>query len=205
MSSEHLVSQSAALRTATTDTGARAPKGAEPGAAHGAAVGTAVVQRHHLNVDVLVAAVDVFVLDAEVREVELAVEKRQAMVIGPTRDLALIAIVVPIVVVTVVIMFMEPGLILALELVVQDNALDMCVAFLEALGFALVGPIDLNVVLEFSLAFGASVKGLAALLAVTMTLQQATPVLGQRDRLVTRSWKPNGLDESLFTQVANIA
>jgi hypothetical protein len=134
-------------------------------------MGTAVVQRHYFDVDMLVAAVDILVLNTEVRKMEVAVEKRQAVVVCPPRDLALITIVVAIVVVAVVIMFMEPRLVLALQLVVEDDALDVCVAFLEALGFALVGSIDLDVVFELPLAFGACVEGLAALLAVIVALE----------------------------------
>jgi hypothetical protein len=135
-----------------------------------------------------VAAVDILVLDAEIRKVKVAVEERQAVVLGPPRDLTLIAVMVAIVVVAVVIVFMEPVLVLALEFVVQDDALDLRVAFLEALGLALVGSIDLDVMLELSLAFGACVEGLAALPVVMVALEQAVPILGQRDHVVARSW-----------------
>ena len=79
---------------------------------------------------------------------------------SPFLDLVWVAIGVAVVVVAVAIALMEPLLVVALELVVLDHALDSRAALLQALRFTFEGPIDLHVVLMLPLAFDARVEGL---------------------------------------------
>ena len=92
-----------------------------------------------LDMLVIPPPVDLLVFDPQVGEVDLLVEVRQVVFERPLFDLPLVAIGVSVVVVAVAIPLVQPLLVLALELVVQDDALDARVAFVEALGDAQVG------------------------------------------------------------------
>jgi len=106
-------------------------------------------------------------------------EVRQVMRVCPLFDFAAVAIGVSVVVITVAIALVKPGLILTLELVVQDDAIDPRTALFQALRFTFERPIHLNIVLELPLAFNTRVEGLAALpVIVTMSLEEAAALLG---------------------------
>ena len=83
---------------------------------------TAVVDGQDLDIFVVTAAVDLLVFDAQIRKVDLLVEVRQVMLMCPLFDFAAVAIGVSVVVITVAIALVKSGLILTLELVVQDDA-----------------------------------------------------------------------------------
>src|SRR2546428_7589555 len=101
---------------------------------------------------------------------------------------------------------MEPLLVVALELVVQDDPIDPRAALFQALRFAFEGPIDLHVVLKLPLAFDARVEGLAAFpVAVTMALEQAAALLRQRYGVVARAGHTGRLDEPLLTEMSKVA
>jgi hypothetical protein len=96
-----------------------------------------------LDVLMVPAAVDLLVFDTQVGEMDLLVEVRQVVFERPIFDLPRVAIGVAVVVLALLVARVQPLLILALELVVEDHALDARVAFLEALRDAQVGLIDL--------------------------------------------------------------
>ena len=125
-------------------------------------MGTPVVRCHDLDVLVVPAAVGLHVLDAQVREMHLVVEIREVLFGGPRLNLLLRPFWVAVVVVVVPVVLVEPALVVALQLVVEDDALDVGPALAEPLLGLLVGAVDLQVVLAFARADEAGVEGLAA-------------------------------------------
>jgi hypothetical protein len=69
-----------------------------------------------------------------------------------------------VVVVVVLVPLVEPALVLALQLVVEDDALDVCAALQETLLGLFVRAIDLEVVFEFPFAPQARVERLSVLM-----------------------------------------
>ena len=98
---------------------------------------TTVVLRRDLDVVVVPAAVGVLILDAQVGEVDLVIEVREVVFIGPFADLDVGPIRVSVIVIAVAIALMEPALVFALELVIQDDPLDPRVPLSEPLRSAL--------------------------------------------------------------------
>jgi hypothetical protein len=112
---------------------------------------------------------------------------------------------VPVVVVTALVALVEPLLVLTLELVVEDDALDACAARLQSLCVAFVGAIDLDVVFQLPFAFHAVVEGLAvAVVAVSMALEKVPAFLRERDRLLAVAGYVNGLHETLLSKVPEV-
>jgi hypothetical protein len=142
----------------------------------------AIVLGHDLDVFVLVAPVQL-VLNPEVGEVDLVVEVRQLVLVRPALDLARVAIGAAVAVRSAAIMFLEPLLILAFELLVEDDAMDICALFVKTLCFAQVGAIQLRVVRQLARPVHAGVEGLVALAAVlaAVALQKAVTAFGERD------------------------
>jgi hypothetical protein len=116
-----------------------------------------------LDVAVVPTPVRLLVLDADVREMHLAIEVRQVMFAGPLPDLFRRSIGVAVVVLAVPIALVQPLLVLTLELVVEDDPLDAGAALQEGFCLAFVGPVDLDVVLQFPLGSDAGVEGLLVL------------------------------------------
>lgn len=128
------------------------------------------------------------------------------MLAGPFADLGIRPIGVSVVARAVAIAFVQPGLVLALELVVEADPLDAGAAVRQALRGALVRAIDVQVVSQLALAFHAMPEGLAGtLIAVAVAFDQAPAVLRQRDRMLARSRHADGLDEPLLTQMSQVA
>jgi len=111
-----------------------------------------------------------------------------------------------VVVVVVLVALVQPALIFALELVIQDHTVDMGAA-LQQTGLCLfVGTIDLDVVLQLALAHEARVEGLLVLvIAVAMALQQAPASLGQNHRVIAVTRHAYGLDQSLLAEMSEVA
>jgi len=86
------------------------------------------------------------------------------MIPRPLLDLLLSPIRMSVVVVAIAIAFVQPLLVLALELVIQDNAFDVCTVFDEAVRNAEVRLVNLRVVFGLALAFEARVELLVAIL-----------------------------------------
>jgi hypothetical protein len=77
----------------------------------------AIVRRHDLDVLALPTSARLLILDADVRKVDLVIEVRQVVLVRPLANLIRRAIGVAIVVVVVLVAFVEPALVLALQLV----------------------------------------------------------------------------------------
>jgi hypothetical protein len=106
----------------------------------------------------------------------------------------------------VLVAFVEPALVLALQFVVEDNALNVCTAVQETVLGLFVRAIDLEVVLQFSLARQARVERLVmVLIEVSMALEKAAAFLGQADRMIAVPRHARGLDQPLFAQVPQVA
>jgi hypothetical protein len=161
---------------------------------------------HDFDVNVVPPPILVLVLDAGIREMDLLVEVRQVVLASPCLNLVWVSIGMAVVVVSVAITLVEPLLVVALELVVQNDALDSRTALLQTLRLAFERAIDLNVVFELPLAFNARVEGLAAFpVAVTVGLEQAAAFLRQRYGVVARAWHTGRLDEPLLAKMSKVA
>jgi hypothetical protein len=68
-----------------------------------------------LHILAFVASVQLFVLDAEVREMHLLIEVREIVFACPLFDFALVAIGMSVVVVAIAIVLVEPPLVVALS------------------------------------------------------------------------------------------
>ena len=102
-----------------------------------------VVNGEHLDVLVIAAAMGVFVLDAYVRKMDLVVEIGQAMFKRPRSDFFLISIGMPVVVVTIGVVLVQPPLIVALQLVIEDDAINASALVVEAVRGLEKGVVDL--------------------------------------------------------------
>ena len=139
---------------------------------------------------------------------QLLIEAGEVVLEGPLLDLALVTVRVTVVVGPIAVAFMQPPLIIALQLVVEDNPVDPCPTLVQALGFALVGAIDLDVVLKFSLTSDARVEGLAPLsvaVRVAVMVEQAPSLLREGDGDVARTRHADRFDQALLTEVSEIA
>jgi hypothetical protein len=113
---------------------------------------------------------------------------------------------VAVVVVVVLVAFVQPALVLALELVVQHDPLDVGAALEEPRLGLFEGTIDLQVMLQFALARQACVEGLVVLVvAISMTLEEAAAILGQDHRVIAITRHADGLDQPLFAKVSKVA
>ena len=122
------------------------------------------MDRNDLHILVVAAAVDLLVFDPQVGEMDLLIEVRQVVFERPLFDLPHIAIGVAVVVLALPIALVQPLLVLALELVVEDHTFDARVAFFEAVRDAEVRLVDLRVVFELALTLETRIKLLARVL-----------------------------------------
>src|SRR5438067_6210093 len=148
-----------------------------------------------LDILVLTSAVERLVLDAQVGEVDLAIEVRKTVREGPAFDLILVAIRAPVVVVSLAIPLVRPLLIVTLQLVVEHHAFDLSIPGHEAFRNAQIGLVDLRIVFELPPASETCVERLARLLvAGSMVLQQLASTLGQDDRDVAATSDADRVD-----------
>src|SRR5204863_364003 len=101
----------------------------------------------------------------------------------PIRESHQGAVWMSVVIVVVLVALVEPALVLALQLVVEDDALDVRGALQEARLGLFVGAIDLEVVFQFTLPSEARVERLMIVpIEIPMSLENAAAVRG-RDRV----------------------
>jgi hypothetical protein len=111
-----------------------------------------------------------------------------------------------VIVVVVLVPLVEPALVLALQLVVEDDALDVRAAVQETVLGLFVRAIDLKVVFEFPFAPQARVERLGVLvIGIAVALKEAAPVLRQAHRMVAVPRHARGLDQPLFPEVSQVA
>jgi hypothetical protein len=109
-----------------------------------------IVDRCDLHILVLPPPIGPFVFDPQVREVNLVIEVREVVVTGPFLDLVRLAIGPAIRIGAVPISLVQPLLVLTLELVVEDDAIDARPTVSETVGFSEVRAIDLRVVFDLA-------------------------------------------------------
>ena len=107
--------------------------------------------------------VAVLVLDPGVRKPDVPIVVRQLVLARPPRDLLGLAIRPAVAVLLAAIALVQEALIVALQLVVEDDAPNPAALAAEALLGALVGAIDLGVVRQLARLPEAGVEGLAGL------------------------------------------
>ena len=125
-----------------------------------------------------------FVLDAEVRKVHRVIEVPEVMVACPVFDLARGTIGSSVTVRPAAVSFLEPFLVLALELVLEDDAADVGALFAKPFLFAQVGAIELDVVRQLARPAYAGVEGLLARIVTVAAVgfQEVMAAFRQRDR-----------------------
>jgi hypothetical protein len=155
-------------------------------------MGAAVMHRRHLDVDMVKHPVGISIFDAEVRDVELVIEVRQVVFSSPVLDLPWFTIWPPVDMFAVAIPGVQPLLVLALELVIEQHPLDTSVPLRELRRFPLVGSIHLRVVLDFPWLDEAGVEGLTMPFAVgdLVRAQEVACAVSQADDLVTVAGYP---------------
>jgi hypothetical protein len=107
-------------------------------------MGAAIVDGHDLDVQVIPAAVGILVVDAGIREVHLLVEVRQVVLTSPFLDFVLVTVEVAVVVGAVAIALVQPFLVLTLELVVENDAINPRAPLFQVCRFAFERAIDLE-------------------------------------------------------------
>jgi hypothetical protein len=133
---------------------------------------------------ILVAITTVqLVLDAKVREVDPLIEVRELVFVRPPFDLSGVTIRPPVAVGSAAIRLLQPLLILALELILEDDSANIGALVAEPFVFADVRAIDLYVVGQLAGAADARVERLLApvLSVATMALQKVATALCERD------------------------
>jgi len=169
-------------------------------------MGATVMLRRDLDVVVIPPAVRFLVLDARIREVHLVIEVRKLVLERPDADLLVGPIWVSVVIVPVAVPLVKPLLVVALELVIEDDSIDACAALREALCGAFVRAMDLEVMFKLALPFEAIPERLPArLVAVTVTFEETAAFLRERHGMLARAGHPNGFDQPLLAKMSKIA
>src|ERR1700730_17705394 len=185
----------------------------EPRARRRGAVAAPIVDGDDLDILVIPPAVGVFALDAQVREMHLVIEVRQVVFERPFLDLVRLAIRPTIRIVAVPITFVQPLLILALELVVEDDMVDARALFDQPFRFGQVRTVYLDVMFDFARLLQLCVELLGVVVAMVLALmrdvtprrvEQVTAVLGQDDGDVPMAVHALGSDKPLFTEVPQV-
>ena len=141
------------------------------------------MRRHDLDIEGVVTSIDV-VLNAHIRELHVAlVVARQVVLPRPVLDFERIAIGSAIAIVTIAITFLQELLILALQVVLEDDAVDVRSFVTEALGFLHVGAIEFRVMFQFARLRDAGIESLALARVIVHTprFQQIAPLFCHRD------------------------
>src|SRR5262245_28335103 len=127
-------------------------------------VSAAVVRREQLDVLVKVPAVSL-IFDSVIREMHLAVEERQVVVARPVADLTLVAAGSAVAVGAVAVVVLQELLVLALEVLFEDDAPDVegIVLVSEPTLFLPKRCVEVRVVVDRSRAAGAGVEQLRRL------------------------------------------
>ena len=122
---------------------------------------------------------------------------RQLVLPRPPRDLFRLTIRPAVAVLLAAIALVEETLVVALQLVVEDDAPDPTALAAESLLCALVGAIDLGVVRQLARLPEARVEGLAGFVGALVTLvaigfEEVPAALGQDDGAVVRAERTDG-------------
>jgi hypothetical protein len=148
-------------------------------------VGAAIVAGHDLEILMPRTAVTVFVLDPRVRESDVPIVVRQLVFPRPPCNLFGLTVRPAVAVLLAAISLVEESLIVALELVVEDDAPNPTALAAETLLGALIGAVDIGVVRQLARLSEAGMEGLTWFVRAVMTpvavgLKQVTSAVRQR-------------------------
>jgi hypothetical protein len=129
-----------------------------------------IVDRRDLDVSMIPSPIRLLVFDAQVGEMDLIVEVREVVLVRPFLDLVRLTIGPSSYIVAVSIPPMQPSLVVALELVVEDDTFDACPVLREAISFAEVGAIHLGVVFQLARLLEPRVELLATVVRMASVL-----------------------------------
>jgi hypothetical protein len=155
-------------------------------------VGAAVVGGHDLEILVPRATVSVVVLDAGIRETHVPIVVRQFRLARPAGNLFGLTVRTAVAVLVTAIALVEESLIVALQLVVEDDAPNPTALAAEALLGALVGTIDVGVVRQLAGFSKARVEHLAWLPRAFVSLmpirfEQVSAAITENDGSIIRT------------------
>jgi hypothetical protein len=156
--------------------------------------------RGHLDVLSPLAAFAIQVLDSRIRKSHVPVFVRQVVVEGPITDLVACAIGSSVGIGTAAVTLLQEALVLAFDLVIEDDPLNACLALLEALSGAKVGAIDLGVVNQLPRLIQPAIEPLTHLVAAitpTMGLEDIAPAIAQHHG-VRSSAERHGANQTAF-------
>ncbi len=153
-------------------------------------MGAAVVLGDDLDILMTLASVQ-FVLDPEVGKANAVIEVRQVVLTRPAFDLVAIAIGSSIAVWPAAVPLLEPLLILALELVVEDDAPNLRALVAEPFLFSQVSAIELDVVRQLTRPADAGVEGLLPHIVAVAAVgfQEVVATLGYPNACTDWSWQ----------------
>ena len=139
-----------------------------------------VVRRRDFYVDDVPAPVWELIFEPEIGEAYVVVQHGEIVGVGPSGNLLPSAIGTSGAVRAVAVSLLKESLILALQLVVEDDAPDVRITSGQALCLTQVRTIEIGVVSEFTFSSGSRIEGLARLLfARSVMLQQRAAPLGE--------------------------
>jgi hypothetical protein len=166
-----------------------------------------VVDRDDFDILMIPASVELFVFDPQVREMNLVVEVREVVVARPFLYLVRLAIGPTAALLAVSIPLVQPSLILALELVVEDDSFDACVALGEPLRLLQIGVVDLAIMLDLARLHEAGVELLAVVLMtlVAMGVENISTAVRQDDDVLSMTVQPLSSDEPFFSEMSQVA
>ena len=135
---------------------------AETGPSDAGSMHAAIVFGHNLDVLVMFGPV-LLVLNPEVRKGDAVVEVRQVVLARPLLDLAVVTIMSAVAVRATTIVLLQPFLVFALELLLEDDAADFAALVPDLFLFAQLGAIQLRIVRQLARPADAGDEVLAAL------------------------------------------
>jgi hypothetical protein len=109
-----------------------------------------IVKRGHFHVLDIPATVWPLEFDSQIRELHVAIEERQIVLVRPLLDLPCVTVRSPVGVRTIAITLVEKALILAFQLMVEDDAMDADVGLLESFDNSLIRGMQLCVVRQLA-------------------------------------------------------
>jgi hypothetical protein len=170
-------------------------------------MGTSIVDSQNLDIDMVVAPVYLLVFDPHVGEVDLVVKVREVVLTRPFLDLMWFPIRPSIGIVPVRVTLVEPLLVLALELVVENHAVDAGRARIELLRFAQISLADLRVMFDLARLNQAGIELLEVLVMPVdaMRVEQVSAAVREDDDMAPVTIQSLGPNEALFAQVAQVA
>jgi hypothetical protein len=175
-----------------------------------------VVKRDHLDVEVVVMPVLVDVFDAGIGEADVVLIARQGVLVCPVTDLPLAPIGTAVAVRAPPVVLLEKALIVALQLVIEDDPIDASAALAEALGLPEVRAVHLQVMFDFARLLQIGVELLlgpgsalpsrvAGVVVATVGLEEVPPALGEDDSDVAMPVDVNGTRQALLLEMPKVA